>query len=38
VAMTLGYVVADRFMARREARHVAHCGGPTGETRQGGRP
>lgn len=38
VAMTLGYVVADRFMARREARHLAHCGGPTGETKRGGHP
>lgn len=30
VAMTSGYVFADRFLARRAARHTEHCGGPTG--------
>lgn len=30
VAMTGGYVFADRFLARRAARHAEHCGGPTG--------
>lgn len=32
VAMTLGYVIADRFIARREARHIDQCGGPSGQT------
>lgn len=32
LAMTLGYITADRAAARREARHRALCGGPTGET------
>ncbi len=30
VAMTLGYVAADRWLARRPARHEAQCGGPSG--------
>lgn len=30
VAMTLGYVVTDRWFARREARQRLSCGGPDG--------
>lgn len=30
LAMTLGYVGADRFFARREAKARTLCGGPTG--------
>ncbi|MCC4586356.1 DUF1427 family protein [Xanthomonas melonis] len=30
LAMTCGYVLADRFMARRAARNLRHCGGPSG--------
>lgn len=37
VAMTSGYVLADRFIARREARNVAHCGGPSGRGVDGAR-
>lgn len=33
VAMTLGYVVTDRFASHREATSRTNCGGPTGETR-----
>ncbi|MFZ5556139.1 MAG: DUF1427 family protein [Pseudomonadota bacterium] len=38
VAMTLGYVIADRWLARRPARHESECGGPSGATatRRGG--
>ena len=32
--MTLGYVVCDRWLARREAKHATECGGPTGQTRR----
>lgn len=32
VAMTLGYVVADRFAAHRAAKSRPLCGGPSGET------
>lgn len=35
VAMTTGYVIADRFLARRQAVHAADCGGPTGQTKGG---
>lgn len=35
LAMTLGYVMTDRFAARREARTKDLCGGPSGETRKG---
>ena len=35
LAMTLGYVVTDRFASQREARSKAFCGGPTGETASG---
>jgi len=30
LAMTVGYIVTDRFAAGREARHRHLCGGPTG--------
>jgi XapX domain len=30
VAMTCGYLFADRFLARCEARHRHDCGGPIG--------
>jgi XapX domain-containing protein len=33
LAMTLGYVVTDRFAAHREAKTRALCGGPSGGTR-----
>ena len=36
LAMTLGYVVTDRYAAHRAARSKPHCGGPTGQT-QGDR-
>lgn len=31
VAMTSGYMLADRAMVQREARHRRNCGGPTGQ-------
>lgn len=31
VAMTAGYQGADRWLARRRARHEAACGGPSGQ-------
>ena len=33
VAMTTGYVLTDRYAAKREATQASRCGGPTGETR-----
>lgn len=33
VAMTLGYIAADRWLGLREARHKHLCGGPHGSTR-----
>lgn len=30
VAMTAGYQIADRWFAKRAARHADHCGGPSG--------
>jgi XapX domain-containing protein len=33
VAMTLGYVGADHFLANRKARHEHLCGGPDGTTK-----
>lgn len=33
VAMTLGYVTADRWLSKREARHMHVCGGPDGRTK-----
>ena len=35
VAMTTGYVLTDRFAARRAATQEQHCGGPTGATKEG---
>lgn len=35
LAMTAGYVIADRFLARRTALHSENCGGPTGESKKG---
>jgi XapX domain-containing protein len=37
LAMTMGYLVADRYLARRAATTRHLCGGPTGETRANGR-
>jgi XapX domain-containing protein len=34
VAMTVGYVLADRYLARRAATTAHLCGGPTGGTRE----
>ncbi len=34
MAMTLGYQVIDRWLARHPARHAANCGGPSGRTVQ----
>ena len=33
VAMTLGYIAADRWLGLREARHKHLCGGPNGSIR-----
>lgn len=33
LAMTSGYVLADRYLARGVARHAADCGGPSGHAR-----
>jgi XapX domain-containing protein len=30
MAMTIGYVLVDRFVATHPARHEADCGGPSG--------
>ena len=35
VSMTLGYLAADRLPRLGEARNRKHCGGPTGDTREG---
>jgi XapX domain-containing protein len=35
LAMTIGYVLADKFLARRSAIHSTNCGGPTGESKNG---
>lgn len=32
VAMTSGYLLADRYLVRKTARHANDCGGPTGQT------
>ncbi|MBC8055535.1 MAG: DUF1427 family protein [Rhizobiales bacterium] len=32
VAMTLGYIAADRWLSRRQALHADLCGGPDGRT------
>ena len=34
LAMTLGYVVVDRYAAAREAKARSLCGGPSGETKR----
>lgn len=34
VAMTAGYLLADRFLARRKATQAGSCGGPTGTTKK----
>jgi XapX domain-containing protein len=35
LAMTVGYILADRFASRREARLRDLCGGPSGEPAAG---
>jgi XapX domain-containing protein len=35
MAMTLGYVVTDRFAMHREAKSKVHCGGPSGQFKEG---
>lgn len=35
LAMTLGYVVTDRFARHREAKTRVLCGGPSGKTSEG---
>ena len=34
LAMTIGYVVTDRFAAHREAKSRPLCGGPSGTTKE----
>jgi XapX domain-containing protein len=36
LAMTIGYVLTDRFAAHREAKSRPLCGSPTGATKGGG--
>ena len=36
LAMTLGYVVTDRFATNREAKTKSLCGGPSGQTKKAG--
>ena len=36
LAMTLGYVITDRFAGHRAATAKSLCGGPTGETQGAG--
>lgn len=38
VAMTCGYLLADRFLARRAATQAHHCGGPSGRAPTQERP
>lgn len=38
VAMTVGYVLIDRYVARRESRTRELCGGPSGLTRGESKP
>ena len=38
LAMTLGYIGADRWMAKREAHHRHLCGGPDGALKDRTRP
>jgi len=35
VSMTLGYIVTDRWFAKRAARHQDLCGGPDGSIKAG---
>ena len=37
LAMTLGYIVADRWLCRRQALHAHLCGGPDGRTQSAAR-
>jgi XapX domain-containing protein len=37
VAMTLGYIAADRWLCRRQALHARLCGGPDGRTQSAAR-
>jgi XapX domain-containing protein len=37
VAMTLGYIAADRWLCRRQALHADLCGGPDGRTQSAAR-
>jgi XapX domain-containing protein len=37
VAMTLGYLATDRWIAKREAQHRHLCGGPDGSLKSGPR-
>jgi XapX domain-containing protein len=37
VAMTLGYIAADRWMGRHAPKNLSRCGGPDGSTRSGAR-
>nr|WP_281404394.1 DUF1427 family protein [Pyxidicoccus fallax] len=34
VAMTSGYLLADKFLAAHPARHRQNCGGPSGDTQE----
>ncbi len=34
MAMTLGYQMVDRWLARRPAQQAVNCGGPSGRTAQ----
>ena len=37
IAMTLGYIATDRWLARRRALHEPFCGGPDGSTQSAAR-
>lgn len=37
VAMTLGYIAADRWMCQRAPKNLSLCGGPDGSTQSGTR-
>lgn len=38
VAMTSGYLLADRALIRREAHHRRDCGGPSGQSTRSDAP
>jgi len=38
VAMTSGYLLADRVLIRREAHHRRDCGGPSGQSARSDAP